>query len=97
MDSHSSELREIRQSVNWISSSMQAKIKEGSIWTSYADDDKAFWRIFGRELVKEGFSSAILRKHESIIKDYLTGLGSRGAFDDAIEVESVHLLPWQKG
>jgi hypothetical protein len=96
MDSHSLELKEIRQSVNWISSSMQAKTKEGSIWTSYADDDKAFWRTFRRELVKEGFSSVFLRKHKSIIKEYLTELGSRGAFDDVIENESVHSPPLEE-
>ncbi|KAE9369921.1 hypothetical protein N431DRAFT_427988, partial [Stipitochalara longipes BDJ] len=86
MESQGDELREMRRSLNWITASMQAKApkaSEGSILTTYAGDDKAIWKDFRRELIKEGFSSNILRKHKETIKGYVMELGSRGALDDA--------------
>lgn len=83
MESHGEELRELRQSLNWIVASIQARDRhmEQSILTSYTDDDKAIWKEFRRELIKEGFSSSELRKHKSIIKDYVIELGARGMLD----------------
>ena len=83
MESHGEELRELRelrQSLNWITATLQANSgnREGSILTTYADDDKAFWKEFRRELVKEGFSSEELRKHKAFIKEYVMELGARG-------------------
>jgi hypothetical protein len=82
MDSHGEELREIRHSLNWITASLQAKSQEGSILTSYAEDDKAVWKDFRRELIKEGFHSSVLSRHKRLIRDYILELGSRGALDD---------------
>jgi hypothetical protein len=83
MENHSEELRELRKSLNWITSSLQAASgnRDGSILTSYADDDKAIWKAFRRELVEEGFSSRVLSKHKELIKDYVLELGARGALD----------------
>ncbi|KAF8860888.1 hypothetical protein BDZ45DRAFT_703619 [Acephala macrosclerotiorum] len=79
MVSHGEELRAVRRSVNWVTASMQASAgrNEGSVLTSYANDDKAFWREFRRELVKDGYSSNVWRKHKTLIKDYVKELGSR--------------------
>jgi hypothetical protein len=82
MDSQGGELKGMRDSLNWITESLQAKTREGSILTSYAEDDKAFWKDFRRELIKEGFSSAVLSRHKAVIKEYVMELGSRGALDD---------------
>lgn len=84
MVSHGEELRAVRRSVNWVTASMQASAgrNEGSVLTSYANDDKAFWREFRRELVKDGYSSNVWRKHKTLIKDYVKELGSRGALDE---------------
>jgi hypothetical protein len=81
MDNHSEELKHIRQSLNWISASFHASTPEGTVWTTYADDEKEVWRKFRRELVKEGFKSSTIERHKTIIIRYLTELGSRGAFD----------------
>jgi hypothetical protein len=85
MESQGDALRQMRKSLNWITASMQAKAPkagEGSILTTYAGDDKAIWKDFRRELIKEGFSSDVLSKHKETIKDYVLELGSRGALDD---------------
>jgi len=85
MESQGDELREMRRSLNWITASMQAKAPkagEGSILTTYAGDDKAIWKDFRRELIKERFSSEALQRHKETIKDYVLELGSRGALDD---------------
>ncbi|CZR68820.1 related to serine/threonine protein phosphatase PP1 [Phialocephala subalpina] len=84
MVSHSEELRAMRRSVNWFTASMQANVghKEGSVLTSYANDDKAFWKKLRRGLVKEGYSSSVLEKHETLIIDYVKELGDRGALDE---------------
>jgi len=82
MDSQGGELKGMRDSLNWITASLQAKTREGSVLTSYAEDDKTFWKDFRRELIKEGFSSAVLSRHKAVIKEYVMELGSRGALDD---------------
>jgi heterodisulfide reductase subunit C len=89
MDSHGAELREIKQSLHWVTASMQAKSPtEKSILTTYSEDDKDIWKAFRRELIKEGFSSQILEKHKRTIQNYVLELGQRGALDDIGEVES---------
>ena len=63
MERNGAELKKLRQSLNWITATLQASSenREGSILTSYGDDDKAIWKEFRRELLKEGFSSDKLR------------------------------------
>ncbi|KAL3421319.1 IBR domain-containing protein [Phlyctema vagabunda] len=85
MLSHGEGLRAVRHSVNWITASLQANERrhsEGSILSSYADDDKAFWKQFRRELVREGYSSRVLRRHKDIIRQYVKELGDRGLLDE---------------
>lgn len=82
MRSHGEDLRQLQHSVNWLLASQQGAMKEGSVFTSYDNDDKLFWRELRRELVKEGFSSSTLHKYKSLIKDYVVELGNRGALDD---------------
>jgi len=91
MEAHGGELRELKESLNWITASLQASAGhgEGSILTTYGEDDKAIWKEFRRELLREGFSSEELRMHKSLIKDYVMELGARGALDFAEEDEDV--------
>ena len=78
------DLKEIKVSVNEIIAKLMSKSqgREGSILTAYADDDRAVWKEFRRELVHDGFSSSIIRKHKRLIKSYIEELGSRGLLDD---------------
>ncbi|TVY14039.1 hypothetical protein LARI1_G007596 [Lachnellula arida] len=86
MDSHGEELRDIKHSLHWVTSSMQAKShEEKSILTTYGDDDKAIWKAFRRELIEEGFSGRLLDRHKSTIKNYVMELGARGALDEPIQ------------
>ena len=77
------DLKDIRRAVNGITAHlMSGANKEGSVLTDYADDDKAVWRAFRRELVKGGFSSDVIREHKDTIQAYVQELGSRGILDD---------------
>ncbi|KAK0510375.1 hypothetical protein JMJ35_006807 [Cladonia borealis] len=55
---------------------------EGSILSSYANDDKSVWKEFRRDLCRDGFSSSDLKRHRALIMAYIKELGDRGLFDD---------------
>jgi hypothetical protein len=77
------QIRGVRRSVNWRMASLQSKgIKEGTISTSYADNDRAFWSDLLGELTEEGYPISTLKKHERAIKEYILEINSSGAFDD---------------
>lgn len=68
METLGPELMDIKSSVNWIAAMLQVKAPdEGSILTSYADDEKVFWKEFRRELIREGFPSSVISKYKSMI------------------------------
>ena len=81
------EVREMRLEINRIAVFMQAGGIEGSILTSYAEDDKAAWRDLRRSLSMAGFQTSTLDRYRDDIKDYLMELGERGALDDVPETE----------
>jgi hypothetical protein len=60
---------------------MTARTGDGTVWTSYENDDQSFWRQLRRELVMEGYHSSVLHKHKGLLKDYVEELGRRGVFD----------------
>ena len=76
-------LREMKTSIDSITAHYMSKSRyEGSVLTTYTDDDKAVWKEFRRELIREGFRSADVKKNQSLIKAYVQELGKRGIFDD---------------
>lgn len=75
------ELKGIPEMTSKIAAKMTAKNGDGTVWTSYKDDDSAFWKKLRRKLVKSGFGSSVLDKHEDLIKEYVEELGRRGVFD----------------
>jgi hypothetical protein len=81
---HGDEMKDIRRSLHRVTAKMSATMEEGtgSVWTSYTNDDKTFWRTIRSELVKKGYNSFVLHTHKRLIKKYLEELGSRGVFDD---------------
>jgi hypothetical protein len=81
MDGQGSELRKIRQSLNWITATL-SNAGEGSILTTYSGDDKAVWKELRRELISQGYSSDLVSKHKSTIIKYVKELGERGALDE---------------
>ena len=84
MNDTGGDLKEIKAAVNGITAHlMSSSIRhEGSVLTAYADDDRAVWKEFRRELLGDGFSSSVIRKHKRLIKAYIEELGSRGLFDE---------------
>jgi hypothetical protein len=84
----------IERKVDWVVAGMIAQTEEGTVWTSYADDDKTFWRGLRRELVQEGYSSSTLQKYKGLIKAYVEELGKLGVFDEtASDTENFADLP----
>ena len=76
-------LKEIQMSVNNITTHFISKSNdEGSVFTTYAGDDKGVWREFRRELCHNGFSSETIQKHKTLIMDYIKELGERGLLDE---------------
>ena len=82
------ELRDIRLAVNGITAYLMTGGPEGSVLTAYANDEKAVWKEFRRELVADGFTSSTIRKHKQIIMAYVKELGSRGLLDETDHNES---------
>ncbi|CAF9920554.1 MAG: hypothetical protein HETSPECPRED_004278 [Heterodermia speciosa] len=78
------ELRDIRLAVNGITAYLMRSSggPEGSVLTAYANDEKAVWKEFRRELVADGFTSSTIRKHKQVIMAYVKELGSRGLLDE---------------
>lgn len=77
------ELRGIPEMTSKFAAEMTAKTSDGTVWTLYKEDDSAFWKKLRRRLVKNGFGSHVLEKHEDLIKEYVEELGRRGVFDQS--------------
>ena len=79
-------LKEIKQAVNNITTRLVSREisgrSEGSVLTTYPDDEKAVWKEFRRELIEDGFSSAVIQEYKDLIKAYVKELASRGLLDD---------------
>jgi hypothetical protein len=77
-----SEMRKIKVSIDGIAAKM-ASGHEGSLLTSYGDDDKDAWKELRRELHREGFEDSFIRENRHSIMDYVRELGDKGVFDEA--------------
>ena len=83
MDEAGGVLHDIRLAVNGITAQLLAgNNREGSVLTNYTDDDKAVWKEFRRELVKDGFLSSTIHRHKELIKAYISELAARGLLDE---------------
>ena len=86
-------LEGIRGKVDWVTANITARSGEGSVWTSYTNDDRSFWRKLRRGLHKTGYNNSTLDKHKQLIRKYVQELGERGVFDqdEGLEQHSVEL------
>jgi hypothetical protein len=75
------ELKGIRGKVDRIAANMIVRSGNGTVWTSYENDDRSFWRQLLRELIKEGYCSPLLRRHKRLLTEYVEELGQRGILD----------------
>jgi hypothetical protein len=84
MNSHRSENPEMKELVfkmDLLLAGQQDKTREESIST-YADDDKMFWREFRKQCVEAGYPSSKLKKNRTFIKDYIKAVSDSGVLDD---------------
>ena len=90
MDVAGGELKRIRIAVNSIAAQLVADGgREGSVLTAYENDDRAVWKELRRELVRDGFSSSVIRKHHGTIIAYVKELAARGLLDEQELTEEV--------
>ncbi|KAL8787661.1 MAG: hypothetical protein Q9213_002092 [Squamulea squamosa] len=83
MDQAGGDLQDIKAAVNHITAHFLAnERREGSVLTSYTNDDKNAWRELRRGLVKAGFRGSVVRKHMNTIMAYVKELGDKGVLDD---------------
>jgi len=61
---------------------------DGTVLTSYSDDDPTTWKKFRRLLIAEGFKSSIVEENFEDIMAYVRELGNRGDLDDHCEARS---------
>ncbi|KAL3423255.1 hypothetical protein PVAG01_05002 [Phlyctema vagabunda] len=80
LDTQSGQLDMILDKVDGIAARMCQRA--GSIMTSYDDDDKEVWKQFRRELVAEGFDSAVLHKHKDVLRAYIREIDQQGLLED---------------
>lgn len=89
MDDAGGDLKEIKNTVNGITAHLTTKgHSEGSVLTTYPDDEKAIWKEFCRELIEDGFSSSVIHEHKDLVKAYVKELASWGLLDDEDLFES---------
>ena len=90
------DLQDIKVAVHDIAAHLTSKCHDqGSVLTSYTNDDKAVWKEFRRELRREGFASSNLKRHKSLIVAYIKELGDRGLFDDNYSGDVKSVEEWE--
>ena len=83
MDQAGGDLRDIKTAVNKITAQfLSTERREGSVLTTYTNDDKDAWRELRRGLVKAGFRDSLVRTHMDTIMAYVKEIGDRGVLDD---------------
>jgi hypothetical protein len=75
------EMKELVFKLDLLLAGQQDKTREESIST-YADDDKMFWREFRKQFVEAGYPSSKFKKNKTFIKDYVKAVGDSGVLDD---------------
>ena len=84
MDEAGGDLRELKIALNGVAAHlMSGNSLEGSVLTTYSEDDKAVWKAFRRELIKDGIRSSVIERYNEIIKAYVKELGSRGLLESS--------------
>lgn len=83
---------ELLTKVDEIAARMRAG--NGSIMSTYEDDDKEVWRQFRRDLINSGFKSAAIRQHASELKTHISMLHRNGQLDEPVpEMSSSKFVP----
>lgn len=74
---------QILQGIDGLAAEIRAGRREGSVMTTYEDDEKDVWRQFRRELVTtDGITSSTIHRYKPLIRLYLRKLAEEGKLDE---------------
>lgn len=74
--------RRILAPIEALVADIRAGRREGSIMTTYSDDEKDVWKQFRRELIGDGLRSSVIHKYKPLIRKYLKELAERGELEE---------------
>jgi hypothetical protein len=77
------DLVDMKGVVDGLAEQIRAGMREGSVMTTYEDDEKVVWRQFRRELIGEGYRSRDIHRMKGPLKEYLRKLANGGLLDEA--------------
>lgn len=72
----------IQTAVDYLAEEIRAGRREGSILTTYGDDEKEVWEHFRGELIGDGMTSGFIHRYKSSIKRYLRDLAEKGELEE---------------
>jgi hypothetical protein len=72
----------IQHTIDALAAEIRAGRREGSIMTTYSDDEKDVWKQFRRELIGDGMKSSFVHKYKPLIRKYLKELAERGELEE---------------
>ena len=84
LESHRSDIPDMKELVfkmDLLLARQQDNTREESI-SSYADDDKMFWREFRKQFVEADYPSSKLKRNKTFMKDYIRVVSDSGVLDD---------------
>ncbi|KAK3686681.1 hypothetical protein LTR37_019561 [Vermiconidia calcicola] len=84
--------QQILNAVDGLAAEIRAGRREGSVMTTYEDDEKDVWRQFRRELIGDGMHSSMIHKYKPRIRRYLRELAENGDLEEK-PVEDVLAAP----
>ncbi|KJX95566.1 hypothetical protein TI39_contig4104g00007 [Zymoseptoria brevis] len=73
----------IQKTVDGLAAEIRAGRREGSVMTTYDDDEKDVWRQFRRELIGDGMRSSFVHRYKPQIRRYLRDLADDGLLEEA--------------
>ena len=77
----------IQRTVDSLAAEIRAGRREGSVMTTYEDDEKEIWKQFRRELIGDGMRSSFVHKYKPQIRRYLRGLAETGKLEENLPKE----------
>ena len=73
---------QMQRTIDGLAAEIRAGRREGSIMTTYSDDEKDVWKQFRRELIGDGMKSKEIHKYKPLIRLYLKELAERGELEE---------------
>ncbi len=75
-------LPQLVEIVDRLAADIRAGKREGTVLTTYEDDEKEVWQQFRRELIGEGVRSSTVHKYKPQLKQYIRELAENGDLEE---------------